>query len=408
MFTFLEVHKIDVDLDWIEFAAADEDHPDPAVIRLVIDEGRRMVHAFEQRYMAKREHPFEPPDGQMRQLEDFFEEARMAKAFYHSGSGSLDLVELLPTNTLYFDQPERTSFRKSRAGRVRMFLDEAQSALQRREFDRTMHRLGWALLLDPDNEEAFELKIICLRSWKKMAECIPVFEAWIAAHPQRIEPRLGLSEMWLYLEQNQRAKDAFQDLLEVAPNEPLAMIGLAQAKTKLGEDPCNELRKAWVLDSSLTIEMVEKVFDFRRLAPDDLEPRSLIDISEQLHIPLQRVIARARTGALPLHPPAAGSDLMRASPKDLDRHYHALRILGLEIAPSGQGPGSAAATQSDLFKMGDEAEQAAAPSETPEAPSDKTAAAAAPSAEETAQAPDDRQESAQGAIQASLFDDEEP
>ncbi len=346
MFERVEVHKIDTDLDWIEVSATDKEHDAPAVIRLVVNDGKQMAHVFLQRYMTKRERPFTVADSHTRQLEEFFEEGCMAKVFAKQPTGSNDLVALLPTNTLDFIHPERASFRKSRAARVRMFLEDSERFLQRRRFEKTLHRLGWVHSLDPNNEEAFELKIICLRSWKKMAECVPVFETWIAAHPKRLEPRLGLSEMWLYLEQNQRAKDAFQELLAISPNHALGLIGLAQAKTKLGEDGANELRKAWVLDPALTIDAVEGAFDFRRLAADDLEPRSLADIARHFRIPLKRVMARARKGVLPMHPPA-GDGLMRFSDKDLCCHDRILRMLGLEIG--GEPAAAGVEAQTPLF-----------------------------------------------------------
>jgi len=331
MLEFIEVHKIDPSFDWLEVKAADSENEQPTTIRLVIGDAKEMVEGFVKRYKAKQPLDVDIPNNQIRPIEEFFEEACMAGVMVKKQTASPDLVELLPTTVIHFVYPELTSFRKSRAARVKLFLDQAFSLFQQRHFSEALARLDWVHLLESDNEMAFELKVACLRNSRKMAECVRVFEAWIEVIPRQIDPRLGLSEMWLYLEQNQRAKEAFLQILELSPNHPMALVGLAQSKLKLGEDPISDLRKAFLVDQEYTKTMVERHFDFRGHYPNDLKPMSLADIAKAYNVSLKRVIERAKSGVLPSHPPATPGGLLRFSKRDLDLFDETLRCLGLEI-----------------------------------------------------------------------------
>jgi tetratricopeptide (TPR) repeat protein len=331
MLEYIEVHKIDPQMEWVEILAADQDHGEPTVIRAVISDAQEMAVTFSKRYTAKREGDLKIPGPQIQILEEFFEECCMAAVIAKGGEDSTDLKDLLPTTIIHFKYPERTTFRKSRTARIKLFSEEAFSYLQARDFDRAMARLDWIHHLDPRNELAFELKIVCLRSARKMAECVAVFETWCETHPNQIEPHIGLSEMWLFLEQYRKAKEGFERILEAAPKHPMALIGLAQAKLKLSESPLHDLRKAWLLDQGYTVRMVENALDFRRSNPDDLEPMSLSQIAKHYRIPLKRVIERTNRGVLPFHPPKEEKGLLRFSTKDLELHYTILKSLGLEI-----------------------------------------------------------------------------
>lgn len=354
MLRSVEVHKIDPNYDWLEVKASDHENDQATTIRLVIGDSKEMVQGFLERYKAKQPSAVEIPNSQVIPLEEFFEEACMASVMFGKQTEKSDLVDLLPTTVIHFEYPELTSFRKSRAARVKLFLDQAFSLFQNHEFEAALARLNWVHLLDAGNEMAFELKIACLRNYKKMAECVRVFEEWIDAHPDRIEPRLGISEMWLFLEQNQRAKEAFESVLELAANHPMALIGLAQAKLKLGEDHMADLRKAFMVDQNYTKSMVEKHLDFRSHYPQDLEPMSLQDISKHYNVSLKRVTERAKNGVLPSHPPETPGGLLRFSRQDLDRFDETLRSLGLEISTAtfAKNAQSEATQQPGLFDGG--------------------------------------------------------
>jgi len=332
MLQYIEVHKIDPTFDWLEVKAADLENEQATTIRLVIGDAKEMLQGFLQRYTAKQPNAVEIPVNQRIPMEEFFEEACMARVMAGKDGERSDLVTLLPTTVIHFEYPELTSFRKSRAARVKLFLDQGFSLFQQHAFEASLARLQWVHSLDPGNEVAFELKIACLRNFKKMAECVRVFEAWIEAHPDQIEPRLGIGEMWLFLEQSQRAKDGFESILELSPNHPMALVGLAQAKLKLGEDHLPDLRKAFLVDQNYTKTMVERHLDFRSHYPQDLEPMALADIAKRYQVALKRVIERAKLGVLPSHPPETPGGLLRFSQKDLQRYDETLRCLGLEIA----------------------------------------------------------------------------
>ena len=352
VFDYLEVHKTGPQFEWLELICEDNQNEGSDVIRTIVGEAPETVATFVRRYQTKRENQFEVPAAQLRVLEEFFEEVHMAKVMAEKGTVSPDLVDLLPTTVIHFKYPEKTSFRKSRAARVKMFLDEAFGLLQRKSFQACLHRLDWVHQLDPANDLAFELKVVCLRSWKKMAECIQVFEKWIQTHPDQLEPKIGISEMWLYLDQNARAKEGFEEILEQNPRHIMALVGLAQAKIKLGEDPLNDLRKAWIQNTEYVTEMVEQHMDFRSAHPDDLRPRTLEDISKSFQIPLARLISRAQNGVLPMHPPK-DNGLFRFSEKDLNGYYRILKTLGLEISaaqPQKEGDRSPVASQPSLFE----------------------------------------------------------
>ena len=334
MFVFLEVHKTDPELRWMELRCMDDQHEEAVILRLVIDDPPRMMVAFSRRYMAKREHEFAIPSSQAALLEDFFSEADMARILLQKKAEDNDLVLLLPTTVIHFQQPRKTSFRKSRIARIDMFLDEARGHMKRHDFENALARLDWVLHLDPGNQMAFAYKVVCYRSWKKMAECVPVFEKWIERHPFQVEPRLGLAEMWLYLDQNKRAREVLEALIEFAPRDAPAHLALAQALLRLGEDPLPPLRKAWLLHGELARDMVEHHLDFRAAGSGTLEPMSLEEIAQHYHIPLERVLARALHGVLPAHPPEEEGGLLRFDREELDRHYHVLTKLGLEIKPA--------------------------------------------------------------------------
>lgn len=333
----IETHKVDERFEWIEVKAADEQHTAGEIVRLVVDDAQAMVTRFAKRYSAKRDHQVKIPDKQLQLIEEYFEEACMAKAVSAKGLDSTDLPDLLPTTIIHFKYPERSTFRKSRAARIKLFLDQAMAMISRRDFGDALARLDWVHDLDPVNELAFELKIVTLRSWRKAAECVSVFEAYVAAHPDKVEPRLGLSEVWLYLDNSRRARECFEAILEQAPNHPMALVGLAQARCKLGEDPTPDLRRAWLVDMDYTREMVEEHFDFREAKPDGLKPRTLQAIAKHYHIPLKRILKRAHHGVLPMHAPSDGDSLFQFSDKELDRYYNVLKTLGLEI-PSTSFP----------------------------------------------------------------------
>lgn len=334
MFESIEVHKLDPKFSWIEWIAWDSVNDGSEVIRLVLDEDpSKMAHNFATRYMAKRDQVFTVPDSQMRLIKDLCEEAAMAATVYKNQGESPDLVDLLPTTILNFRYVERTTFRKSRAARISMFCEDAMDALGERNFERVVQRLNWVHHLDPKHEFAFQMKVVALRNWRKMAECIPVLEAWVRTYPQDTEPRLGLGEMWLFLGQNQKAHDVFEDMLRLEANQPMALIGQAQAKARMGEDPSAIIRKSWMLDRDYTVAMIEGRFDFRMPAPDDLEAATIKDVSRRYQIPLKRTLARAAAGTLPMHAPEEEGGLLRFSKQELDRHYNVLRALGLELVP---------------------------------------------------------------------------
>ena len=331
MFDYLEVHKLDPRFEWVEIKSGDSKNPSPVVLRLIIGDSHEMTSSFIKRYFAKQELQFDIADPQLHLIEEFFEEAGMARVFFEQGTDSSDLPELFPTNIIHFKYPEKTSFRKSKSVRIQMFLEEAYASMQRRSFEEAYHRLNQVHMLDAGNDMAFELKIVCRRSCKKMAECIPVFEEWIRQHPEQVEPRLGLGEMWLYLEQNQRARDVFAEILKIRSTNCMALVGLAQARVKLSEDPTPELRRAHVLDPDFTREIVEHHFDFRGAAAEDLQPASLMEVASSYQIPLKRVMERARNGVLPMVPPREEGGLFLFSKRDMDRYYDVLKCLGLEI-----------------------------------------------------------------------------
>ena len=332
MLNYLEIHKVDPRYGWIEVSAQVSGDEQPMVLRQPVGEDpREMAVNFLQRVKAGRETPLEIPHSQVHALEELFEEACMAQVMKKAGGSSTDLLELFPTNIIHFTHSEKSSFRKSRPVRIKMFMDSGYQRLRRRDFEGAMHRLDQVHLLDPKNSMAFELKVVCLRSWKKTEKCVQVFENWIEAHSDDLAPRLGLGEMWLHLEQYVRASKTFMDILVRKPGDCMGLIGLAQARLKLGEDPTNDLRKASLVDRDYVIEMVEHHFDFRIRNPEDLTPRSLEAIGKAYRIPLKRVQERAVNGVLPAFSPDEETGLLRFSEADLDRHYAILKMLGLEI-----------------------------------------------------------------------------
>lgn len=92
-----------------------------------------------------------------------------------------------------------------------------------------------------------------------------------------------------------------------------------------------------MLNATLTTEMLENDFDFRSRTPGQLVPMSLMEISETYQIPVKRIMERARKGVLPMFPPEE-DHLFRFNREDLDRHYHILQCLGLEITIKKEPP----------------------------------------------------------------------
>ncbi|MCB1051950.1 MAG: hypothetical protein H6510_06225 [Acidobacteria bacterium] len=348
MLEYLEIHRIDPDLEWIEVEAADEMNTKAIVVHLLVKDATEMATTFAKRYQSKQEIEFRLTDAVLSQCTLFFQEIHLAKVLKQKGENKPDNDSLIQTLSLHFKFPERTSYRKSKAGRIKLFHDEAFHLIQSKKFDKALKRLDWIHLLEPDNELAFELKVVVLRSTKRVTECVSVFEQWLAHYPDQWEPRLGLSELWLYLDQNQRAKDAFSALLKHQPNQVLALIGLAQAKARLGEDFLPDLLKASVIDGALVKEMVEHRFDFRRVAPKDLQPVTLAELADLYQIPLKRFIGRAQRGVVPLHLQADG--LLQYSKPEMDAYYATLKRLGLEIESTPPKP-NASETQLSLFEL---------------------------------------------------------
>ena len=334
MLARIEVHKVGPDFRWIELAVSDTLAEGAEIVRLGVNDQHQMVRTLLERYLAKRDLDFALPPGQRTLLEEFFQEVSMAKLMAENQSGSPDLHELLPSTVIDFINPDRTSFRKGKELRVDMFLAEAAAALAEGTYDLGLQRLDWVQDLVPGHRDAFALRWSILRTWQKYPECIPVLESWRDAFPEDSEPRLKLGEMWLFLEQYQRARDTFAALLERIPNHLFGLLGLAQAQLRLGEDAMVTLRKASVKGGQITREMIERDFDFRLKNHGSLTPLSLMDIAEHYQIPLQRVMNRALAGVLPAHPPQSQDGLPGYDRSDLDRHYQILLMLRLEVAPS--------------------------------------------------------------------------
>jgi len=360
MLEFIEVNRVDPELGWIEVLCSDTLNLNPTVIHLVIREPQDMVILFTKRYLTKQAIEFKFSENTLSQLENFFGEAHLARVMDGSDEPSSDALAMLKTNCVNFKYPERSSLRKSRPIRVKLFLDEAYQHLTSRRYDQALKRLEWIHILEPDHTLAFELKIVVLRSSKKISACIAVFEEWIEQHPEAIEPKLGLSELWLYLDQHQKAKDALMEVRERVPNHPLVLIGLAQAKARLGEDYLSELLKASVVDLDYTKEMVEHYFNFSSMNPQDLAPATLTQIAEDLNMPLKRLVGRAQRGVLPFHT-SQHQGLLLFSAMELERYRKVLTKLGLELQLDRHETGAKTVAkeenpesgQMDLFEQGD-------------------------------------------------------
>jgi tetratricopeptide (TPR) repeat protein len=205
---------------------------------------------------------------------------------------------------------------------------------------------------------AYEMKMVILRSRQRYGECVTLVEQWIDCCPEREEAYLGLGELWLFLDQNQKALEIFSQLLTFSHHNCMAQIGLAQAQVRLGQDFVSTLMKASVWDSRYTKEMVEHSFDFRTTRPDDLVPMTLEAVAEHFMIPLKRIMGRALRGVLPFHR-KSGSDLLLFSEAELRNYYKVLKSLGLEMATrdvsSEPLPREPEAFQPSLFDEYDEA-----------------------------------------------------
>jgi hypothetical protein len=333
MLDYLEMQRVGPGVDWVEVEACDSVNERPCLIHLPVRDAQEMAAAFAKRYQSKQEIEFRLSDGALSHCASFFHECLLAHALVNNGSATGETLPLLETSTLNFRHPEKTSLRQSRTGRIKLFLDDAFASIKARQFAKALKRLDWVHLLDESNELAFELKVVALRSTRNMAECIRVFEQWTLAHPQAWEPCLGLGEAWLYLDQNQKAREVFSKLVASAPQLPHALIGLAQAKARLGEEFLPELLKASMLDGALVKETVEHRFDFRMAAARDLVPMTLIALGNTFQIPLKRLLGRAQRGVVPLH--LEGSGLASVSALEMQRYYQVLLKLGLELPPLG-------------------------------------------------------------------------
>lgn len=332
MIESLEVHNTEPRFDWVEILVRLEGQAEAMIVRLVVgDSAAVMTKNLLDRIKGRIGDHFALPESRRRAIDDLLEEAVMAHAMVRKEGSDAELAKLFPTNVVHFNRAEKTTFRKSGAVRIRMFLTEARQMLKQRNFDGCLQRLSLVHHLDPGNANAFQFEILCLRSARRTERCIQVFEEWNEAHPDDPVPRLGLGEMWLYLDQYARAKDVFESFIKDFGNDATALIGLAQSAAKLGLDPSNALRKASMIDREMVVEMVEHRFDFRARNPDDLMPMTLEQVAQEVQIPLKRVVERAQRGTLPLFPPEEPGDLPRVSRMDLERWYGALKLLGLEI-----------------------------------------------------------------------------
>lgn len=338
MLSYIEVARLDEELEWLEVEAGDSFNDHPCVIRLKIGEATDMAAQFQERYRTKQSIDIAIPEGQVRTLEDFFQEAHHVKVLSRQDAHQPDLQSMLATACYHFKFPERSSFRKSRAARLRMFADEAYQALRNHRTDVAIRRLEWMHILDPGNILAFELKVVCMRSSDRLSACIEVFEAWIDQHPDDLAPRLGLGELWLVLDQNQKARRCFEEILQMDRDHVMALAGLAQAHARLGEDYLSPLIKASLCDSRYTKAMVENYLDFRSTKPRDLEPMTLRAVGERTGMPFKRLMARAHRGVLPFHV-SKDTSLLMFSGTELKAYMTLLTRLGLEL----NAPGSSAA-----------------------------------------------------------------
>lgn len=117
MFLSVEVEQTHPNLRWMDLGARDTVNDGETTIRVAIDEAPKMLADFLERYMAKCPQSFEAPNSQARQLEDFFEEAVMARAILQKGNVTNDLVVLLPTTYIDFTYSEKVvSANRNRRG----------------------------------------------------------------------------------------------------------------------------------------------------------------------------------------------------------------------------------------------------------------------------------------------------
>ncbi len=330
MLEYIDMVAVDPDYDWVEVEAKDELNEQSCLVHLVIQDAHDMAYTFVQRYQAKQSISFNFSDSLVSALREFFQEARLAQVMFIGQKPLDDLAVMLRTQTLCFAAPERSTLRKSKLARVRLYVDEAFQLMQKHLFDQALKRITWIHLLDPKNAMAFELRIACLRSAKQISDCVSAFEGWIKAYPDQIEPYLGLGEVWLYLDQDAKAKEVFTYLLKLDPKNSMALLGLAQAKARLGEEYMMELSKSFLVDSAYTKEVVEHIFDFRAKHPGRLSAKTLVEVAEHYGIPLKRLMGRAQRGVLPFHR-QDGKGLLHFSETELERYYQSLRQLGLEI-----------------------------------------------------------------------------
>lgn len=353
MFSYIEVENLDPDLRWVELLCEDDFNETPTRLRLVIGDVSEMVVDFRRRYQSKHQVQVNFSSMVIGQLNTFFQDLVHAKSFKQNGQPSDELMKVARTNVVNFKNSLKTTLKKSLSARVNMFLEEACDLVDLRDYDKALRRLDWVHLIHPLNEMAFEMKMVLLRVQEKYGECVAVLESWIEAYPQRVEPFLGLGELWLFLDQNQKALDAFEKLLAFSPKNSMGLIGKAQAQLKLGRDFMAPLMKASIYNPHYTNEMVEHSFDFRTSRPDDLVPMSLEALAQHFKIPHKRIIGRALRGVLPFHV-IKNSDLLLFSEKEMKAYYLVLKKLGLEMTTEDLSddplPGEPEAVQLNLFE----------------------------------------------------------
>ncbi|PIE01316.1 MAG: hypothetical protein CSA81_12085 [Acidobacteria bacterium] len=330
MFSYIEVEKTDPQFQWVELLCEDIFNNQQTKLRLLITDVDDMVINFRKRYQGKHQVQVNFTTKVLGSLSAFFQDFVHAKMNLEQGKDADEITKVACTNRLNFTSPENSTLKKSLATRVNMFLDEAFFLMEKNELQASYRRLEWVHLIDPLNEMAFELKMVILRMQEKFGECVSLLESWIEHYPKREEPYIGLGEMWLYRNQNQKALDVFSKLLEISPKSCLAQIGIAQAEVKLGRDYIPSLMKAFILNPQYTKDMVEFSFDFRRPRPGDLVAMSLESVANHFKIPVKRMIGRALHGVLPFHR-RTQSDLLLFSESELNEYYKVLKTLGIEM-----------------------------------------------------------------------------
>ena len=353
MFSYIEVEKIDPGFQWVELLCEDQLNEEPTRLRLVISDLEQMVADFRRRYQSKHQVQVNFNSQVLGQLNTFFLDFVQVKGYLTQGKDAEELKKVAQTNVINFQDPSKTTLKKSLPARSHLFLEEACRLADLKKFHLAFCRLEWMHLINPMDEMAFEMKMVILRSQGKYGECVSVLEKWIECYPQRVEAYLGLGELWLFLDQNLNALEIFEKLLSFSTKNCMAQIGLAQAQLKLGKEFISALMKASVWDPKYTKEMIEHSFDFRTPRPRDLLPMTLEALSAHFQIPVKRLIGRALRGVLPFHR-SPEYELLLFSEKEMQNYYKVLKKLGLEMNTSDLSkeplPREADAVQLSLFE----------------------------------------------------------